>query len=947
MIKSEARMEKTTTAVAPISDNEEKLFAFDEILRGIEEKNNREIIPILERIEFNTSFLKKTSKQTAAESRPVTAQGIFPRVAPLRRRDEKGRFALDEGTKKAPKVPVVTARLATEEDLVHEEKKRQATSSATAVTTVGPEPAMQQRPQEAATEAAPVKKEQVASKSPRGKVPDETKGERDNRGRFIGKSKSQEARSEQRNKDEKKSLFESLKDGIGGVGAKGKSAVAANAGTIEEAAGRAAGGPIFEAAMELKGAVDSARDEDSMIGKAARWAGKKTGISKGEEEKPSKEGRDEKGRFLTGTAKADDGSKKIIETLKGSENEDEKRHEELIKTILKGNKEKGPESMGLPSARRTGPGARAKEKLQKAMKKSQLPTVAKAPRMPGGGGPGGGILSTLLSRFALPGMAVVGAGLAGAAVGTAINSLINSITEKVSDGKHKTAGDAFHDFVNPESKGVRNIIGDVESGRKGYSAYQNKDSGIVSAGKYQFTAAGGEKSSLAKVLDNYAGAGGARTQEAQKYSAIIKSGKAESLRNDAGFRSFLEQTGNDKIMQQAQEKTFDQNYFNPAIGYAQRQGINAIKMPKLAAMMVDTNIQGGMADVTQATSRRLAQQGKTFKTASEEEIMNLFVEERKNRLDRVASQKEAKGDTKTASMLRNSKGRVDNVRAALDKNEKALRGDAYDIAVATNKERVQPSQDEQQPVASGPSDKASPAKSAATVAKTAPSPAVNIVASKDDSTQSTSKTIPTETVTPVKPIKKRAFRAVARKEPPAIGGEITREKASSTDQPANLAKGESSREKASPMAATTVEPVEPIVTATATPVADIRKRILSRTRARTAALGGGSLEAKPIEGGAMATEPATSLATGMPARSVRQPERMTTARAEIPEAPSSIPGPKQAGSDMNGVFMAAIDKLNATMAKMTGQDEAKRSGVPPIRTEFDDTMLTLMAYDRV
>ena len=908
MIKSEARMEKTTTAVAPI----------------------------LERIEFNTSFLKKTSKQTAAESRPVTAQGIFPRVAPLRRRDEKGRFALDEGTKKAPKVPVVTARLATEEDLVHEEKKRQATSSATAVTTVGPEPAMQQRPQEAATEAAPVKKEQVASKSPRGKVPDETKGERDNRGRFIGKSKSQEARSEQRNKDEKKSLFESLKDGIGGVGAKGKSAVAANAGTIEEAAGRAAGGPIFEAAMELKGAVDSARDEDSMIGKAARWAGKKTGISKGEEEKPSKEGRDEKGRFLTGTAKADDGSKKIIETLKGSENEDEKRHEELIKTILKGNKEKGPESMGLPSARRTGPGARAKEKLQKAMKKSQLPTVAKAPRMPGGGGPGGGILSTLLSRFALPGMAVVGAGLAGAAVGTAINSLINSITEKVSDGKHKTAGDAFH-----------NIIGDVESGRKGYSAYQNKDSGIVSAGKYQFTAAGGEKSSLAKVLDNYAGAGGARTQEAQKYSAIIKSGKAESLRNDAGFRSFLEQTGNDKIMQQAQEKTFDQNYFNPAIGYAQRQGINAIKMPKLAAMMVDTNIQGGMADVTQATSRRLAQQGKTFKTASEEEIMNLFVEERKNRLDRVASQKEAKRDTKTASMLRNSKGRVDNVRAALDKNEKALRGDAYDIAVAINKERVQPSQDEQQPVASGPSDKASPAKSAATVAKTAPSPAVNIVASKDDSTQSTSKTIPTETVTPVKPIKKRAFRAVARKEPPAIGGEITREKASSTDQPANLAKGESSREKASPMAATTVEPVEPIVTATATPVADIRKRILSRTRARTAALGGGSLEAKPIEGGAMATEPATSLSTGMPARSVRQPERMTTARAEIPEAPSSIPGPKQAGSDMNGVFMAAIDKLNATMAKMTGQDEAKRSGVPPIRTEFDDTMLTLMAYDRV
>jgi hypothetical protein len=170
-----------------------------------------------------------------------------------------------------------------------------------------------------------------------------------------------------------------------------------------------------------------------------------------------------------------------------------------------------------------------------------------------------------------------------------------------------------------------------------------------------------------------------------------------------------------------------------------------------------------------------------------------------------------------------------------------------------------------------------------------------------------------------------------------------------SEQASNLAKGESFREKASSSAAaTTVDQVEPIATATAAPVADIRKHILSRTRARTAALGGGSLEAKPIEGGAMATEPATSLATGMPARSVRQPERMTTASADMPEAPSSIPGPKQVGSDMNGVFMAAIDKLNAAMAKMTGQDEAaKRSGVPPIRTEFDDTMLTLMAYDRV
>jgi len=47
-------------------------------------------------------------------------------------------------------------------------------------------------------------------------------------------------------------------------------------------------GSLFEAAMEIKGAVDSARDEDGMIGKAARKLGEKVGFSKKRTKPPKK-----------------------------------------------------------------------------------------------------------------------------------------------------------------------------------------------------------------------------------------------------------------------------------------------------------------------------------------------------------------------------------------------------------------------------------------------------------------------------------------------------------------------------------------------------------------------------------------------------------------------------------------------------------------------------------
>ncbi len=888
-------------------------------------------------------------------------------------------------------------------------------------------------------------------------------------------SKSQEVRREEKDHKDKKSLFETIKTGFERAAS---SAVADGYGSPsmdtekgEEIVAKSLGaGPFFEAAMEIKEAVDSVRDESGPFGKIAKW----TGLSKGEndddgaiearEGKPPREvapagngvgegtepglqsatgkKRDEKGRFIPAsggkpptmptaevrrvekpksairetemlgeeaeaqrgrqaeerheaqkaqpekqnaaasrrpatmpTAEASvlavgDEAKEIISVLESLmnvavksqlldkkyndslgveaakqassaviienpesltetivnelqaiEREDVKRHGELIKAVLRMEKGRSGRRTGgrddMPYPRKTGPGSRRRRgrRGRSLTERPQIPKVAgRTPRggMPGGGG---GMLTSLLSRFALPALALAGAGMAGYGAGSLINEGINKTGEAVTGQKDWTMGAAAHDFINPASKGTRQIIGDVESGRKGYSAYQNRDSGIVSAGKYQFTAQGGEKSSLAKVLDNYVGAGGYRTEEARRYSSVIKSGRAESLRNDAGFKSFIERTGGEKAMQQAQEKTFDQNYFNPAIGYAQKQGINAVKMPKLAAMMVDTKIQGGMEDVTQATSRRLSQQGKSFKTASEEEIMNIFVEERKSRLDRVAAAKEAKGDTKTASMLRNSKGRVDHVRAALDKNEESLRKDANDIAVAANKER-------------GEAPVATVTPATPETAKTIPPPVAVATATKQRSRGKKT------AIVTAKKVEKPAAKKKEELQTAVVDGETKQQAATTAEIMASpaatgLAKG----------AATSTT----TVVKTPAEITDARKRIQAGNRERLAAAGAGSLAPKPV----------AAFVNSRPA----PPERISaspvmTSPAGLSKAGTYAASPTTAsqGGGMEAAIaplMSAIAKLNATVTKIAGQKEATRQGEQQIKTEFDDTMLTLMAYDRV
>lgn len=801
----------------------DNIFAFSEIIKKIGENDKKISMPILKRIEFNTSFLKKFNGLVPTierESRPVIApSGMLPRTAPLRRRDEKGRFLarMEEIAERKKQVPSATAKPATEEH-VRGEREKAAFSEP-----VVPEPAIDHLPidhlPEAVTKTAPAReqKESSASKEPTALSPGSS-SKRDNRGRFVGESKSQEARSEQRDKGEKKSILKSLKDSFEGVSIKGKSTLAANVGTVEEAAGRAAGGPVFEAAMELKGAIGSALDEDSMVGKAARWAGEKTSLFKEEAQAP-KEARDEKGRFLAGTAKADDESKKIIETLKSSENEDDKRHKELIKAILKEDKEKGTESMGLPSSKKTGPGARAKEKLKKSVKKSQIPTATKALKSPGM--PGGGMLGKLgsmamkigpmLAALPLgPIAAVLTAAGAGVAIGTGINKAINWAGEIVTGKEGWTSGEAIYDATHPKAapskstvEGYKEQRGNIAAAAKATDVSQDtltKMAGVESGFNSQ---AGASTSSAKGTFQFTQGTWRAMLKKhGAKYGLSENTSVFDSKANALMGAEYTKE--NKQALEAAGVKADDTSlYMSHFLGTG-----GGVKFMK--------GLQGGKGDKAAAedfqdasVANRSIFYDKSGRARSYKEIHSLL----SNRMDQYGQDRmDALATGKSETAIASGEKRLQELRAERETNWDKMPADQRDDwskkVMAVRRDMAK----EQQPI---------------------------------------------PTATSALPTK----------------GKVT--------------------------AATTKEPV-------------------------------------------------TSLATGTPTRAVSPPERITTAMEKTAATPSPVPAGTKPGFDTNNMF-AALDKLNATMTKMTtGKDDETKSGMMmPIRTEFDDTMLTLMAYDRV
>jgi len=770
-----------------------KLTVFSEILRKLEESNSRDVVPVLKKIEINTSSLLSPQN---ANSQPVTVA-----VANIKRtsgndgrlRDDKGRFV---SAKAQP--PVSQAN----------------------------------------------KPYHGAMMAKEGQI------ERDAKGRFL--SKSQLALDQQSEKKDQKAVVASIKSGFASFTENGKGIT--QSGTVEEATGKAISGPLFESAMEIKEAVDGTRSEDSLIGKTARKIGQKAGFGKkADAQEITRDGRDEKGRFVASSIGKPD--KKVADVLNNSEKADAKRHKELIKAIQEnggggGNGDSG--GMDLPDI---------PLKTLGGLGKLAKPLMG-------------------LARLSGPALALAGAGAAGYAAGTGINALLNKIAEAVSGKKGYTVADAVYDNVPRTKSGdVRDIIGAVESRGGDYGAYQNKDSGIVSGGKYQFTAAGGQNSSLASVFEKYAASGGERAEEARGYASIMKKGgqAAESLRNNEKLRSFITKTGNDTTMRKAQEDVFNERYFNPAIGYAQKQGINTIKMPKLTGMMVDTKIQGGMEDVTKRTSARLAAQGKNFQTASEDEIMDVFTDERKKRLDRVASGKARKGDAKSATVLASSKSRVDSVHEMLDKNEASLHSGASSIADAVKKEREAGT--EAQPATQEP-------KSTVAVAS---------FPKKRGKGKGKSKAKGNTAIAKVTPKKE-----IAKTETALVEGEATQTEAAAGAQavvssaavpvappPEETQKRPIPAEASLPEAPVAAAPAVAMVMSN--PVADARTHRKKKVKAKLAQRGVGSLAATPIAQPVAATAakaeggPAKSIAESIP---TTQPTSAAQAESAIPAAPA-------------------------------------------------------------
>lgn len=124
---------------------------------------------------------------------------------------------------------------------------------------------------------------------------------------------------------------------------------------------------------------------------------------------------------------------------------------------------------------------------------------------------------------------------------------------------------------------------------RGYDAWQNYDSGIVSYGRFQYTLASG---SLEKVLDLYLekASGPSPTLLRKKFMQRVRD-KDQTLRTDEGFRDLLLALAADPLMQAAQTTYAIQTYWNTAL--ATSMNPRGIVTPLGQAFIFDMAINHG------------------------------------------------------------------------------------------------------------------------------------------------------------------------------------------------------------------------------------------------------------------------------------------------------------------------------------------------------------------
>jgi len=634
----------------------------------------------------------------------------------------------------------------------------------------------------------------------------------------------------------------------------------------------------WEMAMTVKSIADKVRDPNSDLRKGAGKIAGKLGLGNRIRTKQTT-GRQEEATATASIstvtiANPESISNTIISELQSIENEDKKRHGELIKAVLQGSK--GSAGTGMPSPRNMGPGARGRERRlgriegrQRRVTATPAPGTLRAPRTPRV--PGGGLLS------AIPGATLPGGNRP--AGGGWLDGLA-SMAMKVAPALAAVAALPLG-AIAAGVGATTAAIGAV--GAAGYSAVTGKDN---------FISKGAQKVGLVPKLE---------TDASGKIAGVVDAGK--------GYTTTVDASG-DVVKRSGARNWRNNNPGNIQAGdFAKGQGA----MGSDGRFAVFPDYQTG-----RNAKEKLIFDTNKYKNKSLTDAIARYAPPGENN---TAAYQQAVLATVGGKNKKMSEYSLDERQKIMDKMEQVegFKKGKVEIVGKVPVTAQQPTQ----------------------LAKKAEKEKPKEEARRED--------------------QPKTFEGEASRQAAATAVPVAPKK----EDQQKIIEGEAVRRAGEVPAPTVAEatfasaPPAPIAATTATPVTDARKRIMARNRARLAIAGAGSLEARPVDGAAAITtlaaakatpqEPVTSLASAVTARP-SPPERMTTtARADTVSPEKQTQGPaSQGGMDMSGVFMAAIAKLNSAVSKMAeGRDEVARPGGQQIRTEFDDTMLTLMAYDRV
>lgn len=804
----------------------------------------------------------------------------------------------------------------------------------------------------------------VRSETPRHKSVDAgrqgiaTDKPRDDKGGFVSEPRIQDPEGSDR--PERRGIFaRSNKHSRGNTG-RGISII--NADAIKEAAGRAILGPAYDAVAEIGSMIDYARDEDTMAGRVIKSVRQKFAERKDRRVEKAEVAKKEPDAAIQDAVVTgfDDHTDKIIDALMKGDMDDEVRHKELTRVILAaGKKQEQMAKAGLTTARKTGPGARAADRRKRDRQKGiaqtayprrgqALPKVPTTPTTipstpgpagaPTGQGDGGffGNLSKLVPKLgrvlgAVP-LGTVGAiGGAGAIVGGGIIAKNSDWYKNLQEeGKKYYSGQD----INFQRKYDANFADTVQeaASKNGVSEDFMKTMLHIENAKLDPNAV---SSTGAKGLYQFV------SGTAKQYGIAGREFDAQANIRAAGRLA----ASNKRDLEKRGIATTDSNlYMAHQLGVGKVGGgglvdlLNATQTGVAsAALRKQMDVNGGKG-MTPADFHKMWQTKYTknaMQAGAYKDVM-------------TAS---GKGQT-TPSETKQQPVPVPAVQVAKAEPTGAKSLEVDDAALAqkvkeegpTIKKKVYRNKGEGMEIVEAPA---------------IPSPEAQIAEAealpKQQSYRNKGEGMEIEDAEPATTTAGKPPMWIWRPEGvPAIPSpEEQIAQAEATPRTGYRNKGEGMEiEAEKPVIAhrTFVNKGDADLT---TAIADPEnstgfgvkpRKGINLTSLVKGLLKGDSSEAKQL----IPKVDVTALAKGAIANPASMPERLyQTADTMAGQIGQQAQGVMQGGMDMGNSFMASIEKLNKGISKMAGTDETQKPGVPVIRTEFDDTLLTLMAYDRI